>query len=77
MNHLSVCRKYARSNLPKPVRRHSRVTNDEIIFDLAAASAVSNIQVENLAAPFGEYLDRVVEGTGIVPALLEAGGTSR
>ena len=33
--------------------RHSRVTNDEIIFYLAAPSAVSNIDVEGLAAPFG------------------------
>src|SRR5437867_1072736 len=44
---------------------HSRVTNDEIVFDLAAASAVSNVEVEGLAAPFGEHLDRVVEGTRI------------
>jgi len=52
-------------------QRHSRVTDDEIICDLAAPSAVSNIEVENLAAPFGEHLDRVVEWTRIARTQLE------
>src|SRR6266545_1068915 len=52
-------------------QRHSGVTNDEIIFDLATPSAVSNIEVESFAAPFGEHLDRVVEGTGIARTQLE------
>src|SRR5712692_11680930 len=43
-------------------QRHSRVTNDEIIFDLATPSAVSHIEVEGVATPFGEYGDRVIEG---------------
>jgi hypothetical protein len=41
------------------------VTNDEIIFDFSGVSAVSNIEVEGLAAPFGEHLDRVVEGARV------------
>ena len=52
-------------------QRHSRVTNDEIIFDLATPSAVSNIEVEGLASPFGEHLDRVVEGAGIARTQLK------
>jgi hypothetical protein len=52
-------------------QRHSRMTNDEIIFCLAAPSAVSDIEVEGLAAPFGEHLDRVVEWTWIARTQLE------
>ncbi len=37
-------------------------------FDLATPSAVSHIEVEGVAAPFGEYGDRVIEGTGLARA---------
>lgn len=50
---------------PEAGRGHSRMTNDEIIFDLAGVSAVSNIEIEGVAAPLGEHLDRVVEGTWV------------
>ena len=32
----------------------------------AGVGAVANVEIEGLAAPFGEHLDRVVEGPGIV-----------
>ena len=52
-------------------QRHSRVPDDEIIFWPTATSAVSNVEVEGLAAPFREHGSRIVEGTGILRTQFE------
>jgi hypothetical protein len=53
-------------------QRHSRVPDDEIIFWPTATSAVSNVEVEGLAAPFREHGSRIVEGTGILAHAIRA-----
>jgi hypothetical protein len=52
-------------------QRHPRVPDDEIVFRPAASGAVSNVEVEGLAAPRRERGDRVVEGTGILRTQFE------
>ena len=51
--------------------RHPRAPNDEVIFRSAAPSAISNVEVEGLAAPLREDGDRIVEGTGILRTQFE------
>src|SRR5687768_14454579 len=52
-------------------QRHPGVPDDEIVFRPAASGAISNVEVEGLAAPLREHGDRVVEGTGILRTQFE------
>jgi hypothetical protein len=55
-------------------QRHSCVPDDEIILGPPAWSAIPNVEVEGLAAPFRERDDRIVKGTWILCAQFENPG---